>query len=72
MTITQHEKFKRLPKYSFFIGRGGGVQKVVDTCGNWVEHYEAAKIVESMSDEIEHLNNVIAALKGDGLRVVKS
>lgn len=66
----QQEQFKKLPKYSFVIGRGGGVQRVVDTCGNWIERHEAAQIVESMADEIEHLNSVILALKGEGLRVV--
>lgn len=69
---THHEKFKRLPKYSFVIGREGGVQRVVNTCGNWIEHSEAASIVENMADEIEHLNSVILALRGHGLRVVPS
>ena len=72
MSNQQQERFKKLPKYSFIIGHGGGVQRVVDTCGNWVERHEVAQIVESMADEIEHLNSVILALRGHGLRAVPS
>lgn len=66
------EKFNCLPRYSFILNPSGGVQRVVDTCGNWIEQHQAALIIEVMDDEINHLNSVILALKGDGLKVVKS
>jgi len=64
------KQFIDLPKFSFFISPAGGVQRVVDKAGNWVDRHEAFKIVDAMDDEINHLNSVIRALKGQGLTVV--
>jgi hypothetical protein len=48
------EQFRRLPRYSFIRGSGGGVQRVRDRSGNWIEQHEAAAIVEIMQDRIDH------------------
>lgn len=70
--MSHRTKFNELPKYSFLISPAGGVQRVVDRCGNWIDRDHAAAIVEIMDDEINHLNSVIRALKGDGLKVVRN
>lgn len=70
--MSHRDKFNNLPKYSFLISPAGGVQLVVDRCGNWIDRANAAEIVEIMDDEINHLNSVIRALKGDGIRAVKN
>jgi hypothetical protein len=64
------KQFISLPKFSFIRGSAGGVQRVADPSGNWIDRYEAAVIVENMDDEINHLTSVIRALKGQGLTAV--
>lgn len=66
------KQFIGLPTFSFLISPTGGVQRVVDPSGNWVDRHEAFRIMDSMDDEINHLNSVIRALKGQGLTVVPS
>ena len=67
------DKFNKLPKYSFILNKAaGGVIRVNDSCGNWIDKAHTALIIEEMDDEITHLRSVILALKGRGLSVVPS
>lgn len=68
--ISYRKQFIDLPKFSFFISPAGGVQRVVDKAGNWVDRHEVFKLIDAMDDEITHLNSVIKALKGQGLALV--
>jgi len=59
------EKFFALPKYSFLLVNGG-VRRVEDTTGGWVDRNAAHELIEIMQEEINRLNSAledIATLK---------
>lgn len=41
-------KLKSLPRFSFLSPQEGGVRKFADKSGNWIEHYEAVKILDDL------------------------
>jgi len=49
-------KILKLPRYSFLSPQGGGVVKVPDNCGKWIEVYDAAGLCE-----VEEVDALIAA-----------
>jgi hypothetical protein len=51
-------KILDLPRYSFMLNKNGGVGKVADICGNWIDVYDAAGLCE-----YESVDAMIAAMK---------
>ena len=41
-------KMKALPRFSFLSPKEGGVKRYADKSGNWIEHYEAVKILDDL------------------------
>lgn len=41
------QEFLSLPRFSFHIGRTGGVTRVPDRYGRWVEHAEVHRVLDS-------------------------
>lgn len=46
-------KMKELPRFSFLSPREGGVRRFTDKSGNWIEQYEAVKILDDLISEVE-------------------
>ncbi|WP_025517580.1 hypothetical protein [Bordetella trematum] len=51
----------KLPRYSFLLNQSGGVQRINDRCGNWVEF----GAVHQLFDPVE-VDAAIAAQQGEG------
>jgi len=49
-------KILKLPRYSFLSPQGGGVVRVPDSCGRWIEVYDAAGLCE-----VEEIDAMLAA-----------
>ncbi len=60
---TYIERVSKLQRYSFLSPPGGGVSRVADKCGNWLEEQEAVKLAEAADEEIHQLNIKIEMLK---------
>lgn len=41
-------KLKELPRFTFLSPKEGGVKRYADKSGNWIEHYEAVKILDDL------------------------
>ena len=52
------EKFIALPKYSFSLVNGG-VRRVEDTVGGWVDRHSVYELIEDMQEEINRLNSTL-------------
>lgn len=50
-----------LPKFSFLLSPAGGVARVEDTCGNWVEASEVQQLVDDAESRITELEKQLAA-----------
>ena len=60
---TYLERMNKLQRYSFLSPPGGGVRRVADKCGNWLEKEEAARLAEAADEEIHQLNIRIESLE---------
>jgi hypothetical protein len=56
------DKLNAVQRYSFFIGADGGVRRVENISGNWIDVSEAQAVVDDAQDEINQLRERLARL----------
>jgi hypothetical protein len=56
------DRICKLPTYSFLSPAGGGVARVLDSCGNWIEKHAAQVIVDDAQAEINILRERLERL----------
>lgn len=50
-----------LPKYSFIL-QAGGVRRVPDSVGNWIEYHSAQLVMDGAQAEINTLRSALSAM----------
>lgn len=58
------QAFTKVPRYSFiFSSDRSSICKVQDSCGLWIEHHDASKLIDAANDKIQEQAQEIEYLK---------